>query len=77
MHNAALTAIMRQLIKRTSGNVAILFSIVSPVLILSSLAAVDYTSLARRHTSLQAAVDSAALAGARELNRVQFESRGF
>src|SRR3954451_25475408 len=67
MHNAALTAIMRQLIKGTSGNVAILFSIVSPVLILSSLAALDYTSLARRHTSLQASVDSAALAGAREL----------
>src|SRR3954462_9551145 len=67
MRNIALIATIRRIIKGTGGNVAVLFSLVSPVLILSSLAALDYTSLARRQTVLQAAVDSAALAGAREL----------
>ena len=67
MRNIALIATIRRIIKGTGGNVAVLFSLVSPVLILSSLAALDYTSLTRRQTVLQAAVDSAALAGAREL----------
>lgn len=56
------------MLKDRRGGTAILFAFSLPVLLGGASAAVEYGSLASRHTKLQSAADNAALATARELS---------
>ena len=56
------------LLRDRRGASALLFTLSLPVLLGGASAAVEYGSLAARHTKLQSAVDNAALATARELS---------
>ena len=54
--------------RASDGNIAIIFAIVTTPVFLSVGIALDYGYAKKTETELQAATDSAALAGAKELN---------
>ena len=58
---------MKNFLKNTSGNVAVTVALLGIPLMLSAGAAVDYSQYARKQSSLQNVVDSAALAVALDL----------
>ncbi|NNE24830.1 MAG: hypothetical protein HKN11_19705 [Rhizobiales bacterium] len=61
-----LKAACRRLLSCEGGNVAILFSITIPAMVIAAGIAGDYINMSRQKTNLQVIADAAAIAGARE-----------
>jgi Flp pilus assembly protein TadG len=62
---------LRMLARCTTGGVLTTFGLVTPILLMGIAAAVDYGMFERGRTRLQALVDSAAIAAAREMQLAQ------
>src|SRR5262249_26785726 len=65
---------VRRLLRSGSGNVAITFGLLTPVLFMSAPAAVDYGLFDRERARLQNQVDAAAIASARELQMARADA---
>jgi putative Flp pilus-assembly TadE/G-like protein len=65
---------LRGLLRDRSGSTLMTFGLLAPVLFMGSAAAVDYSLFMRDHTRLQAQVDAAAVAAARELQMAKAKS---
>ena len=63
---------MKNFLKDVSGNVATTTAILAIPLMISAGVAIDYTSLARKNSTLQDAIDAAALAAAQEVRSKSF-----
>src|SRR5215813_8288061 len=62
---------LRALARCNAGGILTTFGLVTPILLMGIAAAVDYGMFARGRTRLQAQVDSAAIAAAREMQLAQ------
>src|ERR1700754_3379716 len=62
---------LRALARCKAGGILSTFGLVTPVLLMGVAAAVDYGMFARGQSRLQAQVDAAAIAGAREMQMAQ------
>src|SRR5215470_19923939 len=65
---------LRMLARCNAGGVLSTFGVVTPILLMGIAAAVDYGMFERGRTRLQAQVDSAAIAAAREMQMAQTDT---
>jgi Flp pilus assembly protein TadG len=72
--NHAFGTPLRALARSTAGGVLAIFGLVTPVLLMGIAAAVDYGMFERGRGRLQAQVDAAAIAAAREMQMAQADS---
>ena len=69
-----LLVALRALVCSRSGGIATTFGIVTPILLMAAAAAVDYSLFEHERVRLQAQVDAAAIASAREMQMAKADS---